>query len=362
MKILVVSYKKPSETVLSKLFLNNLSKKIQVLFVTYESKVSIKYETTKLKKINNNIRFFSAKNLSNLDLIIKKENPQLILSHFAENLTNKFEKLYIYLKQTNVTSVRIVDQPFIWNRNFKKLTNKITKKKYIYDHGILCSKASEYSHKYHAFKNKHLFCNKNYILHSNEKIKNPKNKKINLFVDENFVNHPDIKINNLKNFPTSEKYHNQLISFFDFLKKEFKKKIYIAAHPSTLKNNYKKNRIIFNNTLKFVKIADLIILHQSSAIDYAILSKKDLLFITTDKINKSQPGVTIKKISKFFNNKPLNLSINYDSKLIKKRIVRYKDNINVYNKFINEFIKHPKFKQSIKIEKIYNRIVNEKTK
>ena len=87
-----------------------------------------------------------------------------------------------------------------------------------------------------------------------------------------------------------------------------------------------------------------------------------MLFITTDKINKSQPGVTIKKISKFFNNKPLNLSINYDSKLIKKRIVRYKDNINVYNKFINEFIKHPKFKQSIKIEKIYNRIVNEKTK
>ena len=67
MKILVVSYKKPSENILNQLFLNILSKKIKITFVTYESRVSTKYKTRTIKKKNSNISFFSVKNLSTLD-------------------------------------------------------------------------------------------------------------------------------------------------------------------------------------------------------------------------------------------------------------------------------------------------------
>jgi len=360
MKILVVSYKKPSENILNQLFLNILSKKIKITFVTYESRVSTKYKTRTIKKKNSNISFFSVKNLSTLDTIIKKKKPQIILNYFIENLTYEFEKLYIHLKQKNIPSLKIIEHPFQWYRPFRKLKNKISKKKYIYDHAILCSKISEYSHKHHSFKKKYFFCNINYVQFKNDKEKIYKNKKLNVFLDENFVDHPDVKIHNLTNFPTSEKYHNQLIVFFDFIKKEFKKKVCIAAHPTTLKNKFNQYKITYDNTLKLVKKANLIMLHHSSAIDYAILSKKDLLFLTSNEINKLQDAIVINKLSKFFNTRPLNLSMKYDYKIIEKRIVRYKDNVNVYNNFVKEFIKHPKFSNSTKLEKIYNDIISYK--
>ncbi len=356
MKILVISYKKPSEIVLKKLFLNNLTKKTKVTFVTYENYISSGYTTNKLKKKFFNIKFYSVKNLVDLKLIIDKFNPKFVINYFIENFNQEFENLYFFVKKFNIPIVKIIEHPFTWDLYLKRIKFKLSKKKYIYDHGILCSNFAEHSHRYHFYKNKHFFCNMNYISYYTNKKKILKDKKSNLFIDENFVNHPDVKIHKLKNFPSPKKYYSQLISFFSFIKKKLNQKIDIAAHPTTLKKNFGDNPVIFNNTFKLVKKAKLIILHQSSAIDYAILAKKDLLFITSNEINRLAEGMIINKIANFFNTKPLNLSKKYDVALINKRIASFSKNKKLYKKFIKEFIKHPNFNKFHTIDKIYSKI------
>ena len=355
MKIIIISYKHPSEIVLKKLFLDDLSKNTQISFITYKSSLSRLYNATKIKK-KVNIKFYSVNNLSQLDIIINKIKPKLILNYFIENLNSEFENLYFFIKKKNYLTAKIIEHPFTWNKYIKIIKNKFTKKRYIYDHGIICSKVAEYSHKYYFYKKKHFFCNMNYVSYKKNRTKINENKKLNLFIDENFAMHPDIKIHKMKNFINPKIYYEELILFFDFFKKILKEKIYIAAHPTTLINHFNKNKLIFQNTLNYVKRSKLVILHHSSAIDYAILSKKNLLFITSDEINKLIDGNTIYRMAKYFGTTPLNLSQKYNSKIIKKKIVLYEHNKRKYDIFIDEFIRHPKFKKNYKIEKIFNKI------
>ena len=196
----------------------------------------------------------------------------------------------------------------------------------------------------------------NYVSYEKNKTKVRTDKKLNLFIDENFVNHPDVKIHKLKNFPNEKIYYSQLESFFNFLKKRFNEKIYIAAHPTTLKNHFNKNKLIIRDTLNYVKKSKLIILHQTSAIDYAVLLKKDLLFVTSNEINKLAEGTIISKMAQYFNTQPLNLSARYNSETIKRKIAFYNNNKKKYDKFINDFIRHPKFNKFNRIDKILSKI------
>lgn len=363
MKILVISHKNPSNYVLKKTFVNSLGNKFKVNFVTFESSISRLYSENEIidRKKTSNVKFYRVDKINKLNLIINKIKPDLILNYYIESISKKYLELYYYIKKLNIPTIKIMEQPFIWKEKkfLKRIYNIFTKKIFVYDYGLICSETAEYSFYNHHFKNHIYFYNMNYENFINVK-KNYKTKKHYLFLDENFVHHPDIKIGKVKNIPKPDIYYNQLIFWFNILNKTSDKKVLIAAHPTTKKNYFKGHPIVFNKTVDFIKKSNLIILHHSSAIDFAILFKKNLLFITSDEINRISDGKYIFELAKYFKTKPINISNNFDNKLLNKYIVKYANNKNLYIKFVREFIKHPMCQRNTKISSIFESIKNEK--
>jgi len=84
---------------------------------------------------------------------------------------------------------------------------------------------------------------------------------------------------------TVEKYYPSICKFFDYLEVELGLKIIIAAHPKSNHEKYPdyfgKRQTFKAQTHKLIKKSKLVISHASTAINFAVLEKKAILFITT---------------------------------------------------------------------------------
>lgn len=191
---------------------------------------------------------------------------------------------------------------------------------------------------------------KKIILINSEAFENFKNYKIKkkenfiLFLDGNY-NHKDLLAREGKKLLNNQKkYLNSLNDYLNFISKTYKKKVEIALHPSS---NLKKYKKIFPNfkiskgetEVKIYK-SSLVIFHESSTLnDALILNKKILLFqtkflgeymfnrINFFKTNLHIPSINIdeikdlKIINSSFIKKKLNIKNNYLKKYINDNLV-----------------------------------------
>jgi hypothetical protein len=228
--------------------------------------------------------------------------------------------------------------------------------------------------KYYKFPNTDYYCvtgqkGKNEIFKNNIKIHffphfdfliNGSNyKKINskknffVYLDQNYQFSHDIKIIDYKyEFSTFEEEIN---NFFLSLKKKLNIDIVIASHP---KRNLRKKSILTKNwkvikgkTTELVANSTAVIAHNSASINYAVLNKKPLIFLTTNQLENSDMFETINSYSKYFEKKKINVSeINYDNFNFDKSEY-LKINKKLYDKYIKNFIalnKNKNFKQILK--------------
>ena len=114
-----------------------------------------------------------------------------------------------------------------------------------------------------------------------------------VFLDENLCSHPDQKLMNIPPI-SSEDYHPELNAFFDKIERDFKIKIVIAAHPKAMNykvsNPFNNREIYFNQTNELVSNSNFVISHDSTSIGYAVLHKKPILSITSEKFKIAIPG------------------------------------------------------------------------
>ena len=118
--------------------------------------------------------------------------------------------------------------------------------------------------------------------------------KFALFIDALTFDHPELSIDNINNIdPVEKKYYEDLKVFFKNIHKKYNIDIVIALHPRS--NIYFKKKmskifneiyfkIIENETAKYIKKSSLVISHNSSAIQLAILWKKPIIFCHHNKM------------------------------------------------------------------------------
>jgi hypothetical protein len=138
----------------------------------------------------------------------------------------------------------------------------------------------------------------------------------------------------------AEEYYPLLCTFFDFLEKKYGVHITIAAHPRSkydeMLDLFGGRRVIRGKTVELVKNAGFVLMHQSMSINYAVLFRKPIVFITTDQVNQylvEDPA--IEWLAAFFGKKAHNLNRGIEVDLKTELPVRE----DSYRQYQNDYIK-----------------------
>jgi hypothetical protein len=176
-----------------------------------------------------------------------------------------------------------------------------------------CS-SGEFEIRSHAF---------DYDIYLQQKNQNSFKKQDNyaVFLDSGIVAHPDSRRlggGMPSEIETVNTYYPAISSFFDDFEKKTGMRVVIALHPriiisKELLRNYGDREVILKNTSSLVKNSKMVIVHNSTSMNFAVLWKIPLLIITTtiiDRINYS----TMRSIEDIFKTKRININKPYKDK------------------------------------------------
>lgn len=159
--------------------------------------------------------------------------------------------------------------------------------------------------------------------------------KMGVFLDQYFPFHPDAVTSPLV---AAKDYYPRVCSFFDHLERHYGVHIVIAAHPrshyETRESLYGNRTIMRGRTGELVKESGFVIMHDSISINYAVLFRKPMIFITTDLLQKARKG-TIELWARLFDKEPLNIDQSYEIDLDRELTV----NERLYDEYKNKYIK-----------------------
>tara|TARA_A100001035_G_scaffold279397_1_gene280677 strand:+ start:881 stop:2059 length:1179 start_codon:yes stop_codon:yes gene_type:complete len=151
-------------------------------------------------------------------------------------------------------------------------------------------------------------CSYDYLLSKNNYDNLIKEKYI-VFLDENIINHTDFSILNAK-VEDEELYYVELRNFFKFIENNFKLSVVVAAHPrsdiSYTKKMLPDYKVLINQTAGLVKFSEGCIAHASTSINFAVIFKKPILFLTSYRMARTR--LENYQLASWFNKIPINMS------------------------------------------------------
>jgi hypothetical protein len=179
-----------------------------------------------------------------------------------------------------------------------------------------------------------------YDLYLNDLLKPSKNKlkgkEYAVFIDQYLPFAPDFVYMGIDSPLTPKQYYYSLCKFFNSVEKETGLDIIIAAHPRSnyeeYQNYFKGRKVICGGTMELIRDSELVLMHYSASLSFAVLYNKPILFFITDEMEKCAGEV--KKIfahSSELNKKFINIDnihkINWDKELSvdKETYANYKE-------------------------------------
>jgi|TARA_Y100000294_G_scaffold152957_1_gene151563 hypothetical protein len=176
----------------------------------------------------------------------------------------------------------------------------------------------------------------------------PENNKNSyaVFLDEGTTYHSDYIIFNLQSPICRDEYYSLLVKFFNKFEKETKLPVIFAAHPKTpnsviekFPNLLKGIKYQIGNTAQLVKSSNMVLLHQSTTLAFAVLFNKPAVFLTSSKLKKSWIGHRIDNSAKVVNGQVINLDNDLNKPLDLHRLSKIDS--NKYKNYLDQHIKMP---------------------
>ena len=134
--------------------------------------------------------------------------------------------------------------------------------------------------------------------------------------------------------------------------------VVICAHPKAenykTKNYFENRKIYFNKTCEIIKLSRGVISHNSTAINFAVLSKKPIIFITSNLIKRFNP-ILDKQIllhSKILNSNFIDID-NYQQ----KNLFFWEINEVVYKSWKRKYLTYNVNQNKVKTLKLLKQIV-----
>jgi hypothetical protein len=113
------------------------------------------------------------------------------------------------------------------------------------------------------------------------------NKNIAVFLDQYVPYHRDNAICGVRPIDP-ESYYNGLNKFFSFLEESTGLQIVIAGHPrfdyDSIANAFFGRDVVQGKTIELVCASKLVVLHDSTAVNFAIMMQKPLMFVVNSEL------------------------------------------------------------------------------
>jgi hypothetical protein len=171
------------------------------------------------------------------------------------------------------------------------------------------------------------------------KIQEEADKELCVFIDTYSTTDPDRSYHGDGStyYPT-EVYYQNINRFFEHLENRFGYRIVILSHPKMRPADDQKifgNRErVYGKTAHYVKKAACVLSHESTAISFAILFKKPVLFLTSDEIEQMPNGRNINTLAELLGKKPINIDNPFPSELIDHR----EFDSSLYSEYVSSYI------------------------
>ena len=196
-------------------------------------------------------------------------------------------------------------------------------------------------------------------IHSNNYDIYLENERVNLredyilYLDQYFPFHPDFEFSQQKNVFEKNEFYENLRIFFEKIEKIYDLEVVISAHPKSFYEDkpglFGNRRIIKNiNSLSAIIDASLVIVHNSSALDFAVLYNKNMIFLTSSSFENTREGEMISAYAELFNVKT------YDCRDSSVDLSPYITTIDSYKSYIQRYIKS----KDSEIEKFWVQVIN----
>ncbi len=180
--------------------------------------------------------------------------------------------------------------------------------------------------------------------------------KYAVFLDINLPFQSDLKISGLPVLD-SEVYFSSLNRFFTLLEKNHDIKIVVAVHPKAAYGNdvFEQRECYRMLTAELIKNADFVITHQSTALSYAVLNIKPVIFIYTDEMVRIYKNTIVREtecLALYLNSKIYNVDGITDGSQICIQHLSQKD----YELYKYNYLTSPESENRLSAEIFWNEI------
>jgi hypothetical protein len=130
-----------------------------------------------------------------------------------------------------------------------------------------------------------------------------------VFLDQMMIDHPELELVDRESEVDPERYHPTLDSCFRKLEEQTGLDVIVAPHPkATRESNARIGRIVAGmSTPSLVRSASLVLCHYTTAVSFAVIFRKPIMFLTSDKMETNPSGVMVAQISSWLGGRRTNI-------------------------------------------------------
>jgi hypothetical protein len=145
----------------------------------------------------------------------------------------------------------------------------------------------------------------------------PPQSEYAVFLDQNLCFHSDFLYLKNRHYVSEENYFPTLARGFQRIERELALNVVVAAHPRTPERDAERDCFggrpsIRGQTVELIRHAKLVIAHYSTAIQFAVLFEKPILFVTTDELAATLGGRFTESFSAALGGTTVNLDRDLD--------------------------------------------------
>jgi hypothetical protein len=145
-----------------------------------------------------------------------------------------------------------------------------------------------------------------------------------LFIDDNLPGAHDWTLLGISAPVTEALYYPALNTFFEKIESIYDMPVRIAAHPSDADEDYVRKmgvrHVIYGNTAMLTLQSSLVLMHASTAVSFAVMARKPIIFLTTQELDQSHYGLNVMTMSESLGSPLVFMDVNNTKEIELKKI------------------------------------------